>query len=76
VLIGMCGLSGVVLVLLLHVDPLTAYLATTPGGLDSVSIIALGSGSNVAIVLAIQMLRLFAVVASGPPLAKFIGRYA
>jgi membrane AbrB-like protein len=76
VLLGMCALSGVVLVVLLHVDPLTAYLATTPGGLDSVSIIALGSGSNVALVLAIQTLRLFAVVASGPPLAKLIGRYA
>ena len=76
VLLGMCALSGVLLVVLLHVDPLTAYLATTPGGLDSVSIIALGSGSNVALVLAIQMLRLFAVVASGPPLAKLIGRYA
>ena len=76
VLLGMCALSGVLLVVLLHVDPLTAYLATTPGGLDSVSIIALGSGSNVALVLAIQMLRLFAVIASGPPLAKFIGRYA
>ena len=32
---------------LLHTDPLTAYLATTPGGLDSVSIIALGSGSKI-----------------------------
>jgi membrane AbrB-like protein len=76
VLLGMCALAGVLLVVLIHVDPLTAYLATTPGGLDSVSIIALGSGSNVALVLAIQMLRLFAVVASGPPLAKFIGRIA
>jgi uncharacterized protein len=76
VLLGMCALAGVVLVLLTHVDPLTAYLSTTPGGLDSVSIIALGSGSNVALVLAIQMLRLFAVVASGPPLAKLIGRIA
>ena len=76
VLLVLCALSGVVLVVLVHVDPLTAYLATTPGGLDSVSIIALGSGSNVAIVLAIQMLRVFAVVASGPPLAKFIGKYA
>ncbi len=76
VLLGMCALAGVLLVLLVHVDPLTAYLATTPGGLDSVSIIALGSGSNVALVLAIQMLRLFAVVASGPPLAKLIGRIA
>jgi membrane AbrB-like protein len=76
VLLTLCALAGVLLVVLVHVDPLTAYLATTPGGLDSVSIIALGSGSNVALVLAIQMLRLFAVVASGPPLAKLIGRIA
>jgi membrane AbrB-like protein len=76
VLLGMCALAGALLVLLVHVDPLTAYLATTPGGLDSVAIIALGSGSNVALVLAIQMLRLFAVVVSGPPLAKLIGRIA
>ncbi len=75
VLLALCALSGVLLVVLLHADPLTAYLATTPGGLDSVSIIALGSGSNVALVLAIQMLRLFAVVASGPPLAKAISRF-
>jgi len=76
VLLGLCALVGVLLVVLMHADPLTAYLATTPGGLDSVSIIALGSGSNVALVLAIQMLRLFAVVASGPPLAKAISRFA
>ena len=76
VLLAMCALAGVLLVVLVHVDPLTAYLATTPGGLDSVSIIALGSGSNVPLILAIQTLRLFAVVASGPPLAKLIGRTA
>ena len=76
VLLAMCALAGVLLVVLVHVDPLTAYLATTPGGLDSVSIIALGSGSNVPLILAIQTLRLFAVVASGPPLAKLIGRIA
>lgn len=76
VLLGLCGLSAVLLVVLLHTDPLTAYLATTPGGLDSVAIIALGSGTNIALILAIQVLRLFAVVATGPPLAKLIGRFA
>lgn len=76
VLLAMCALGGLLLVVLIHVDPLTAYLATTPGGLDSVSIIALGSSSNVPLIIAIQALRLFAVVASGPPLAKLIGRFA
>ncbi len=76
VLLALCAVSGALLVALVHVDPLTGYLATTPGGLDSVAIIALGSGSNAALVLAIQMLRLFAVVACGPPLANVIARFA
>ena len=75
-MIAFCGGLAFVLSRSLGIDPLTAYLATTPGGLDSVSIIALGSGSNVPLILAIQTLRLFAVVASGPPLAKLIGRTA
>ena len=58
------------------VDPLTAYLATTPGGLDSVTAIALGSGANVPLVLAVQALRVFVVILSGPPLAKLIARIA
>jgi membrane AbrB-like protein len=76
VLLALCAVSGVLLVLLVKTDPLTAYLATTPGGLDSVSLIALGSSSNVAFVLAIQMLRLLAVVICGPPMAKTIARFA
>lgn len=76
VLLALCGVSAVLLVAWLHVDPLTAYLATTPGGLDSVAIIALGSGSNVALVVAIQIVRLFVVIGSGPSLAKLIARLA
>lgn len=76
VLLALCAVSGVLLVVLVKTDPLTAYLATTPGGLDSVSIIALGSGSNVAFVLAIQLLRMIAVVVCGPPMAKAIARFA
>jgi uncharacterized protein len=40
-------------------------LATTPGGIDSVAIVALGSGANAPLVLAIQMLRVLAVIAAG-----------
>jgi uncharacterized membrane protein AbrB (regulator of aidB expression) len=57
----------------MHVDALTA---STPGGLDSVTAIALGSGADVPLVLAIQALRLFAVIASGPSIAKLIARAA
>jgi hypothetical protein len=40
---------------------LTAYLATSPGGLDSVAIIAVGTHSDVSFVLAVQTLRLLVV---------------
>jgi hypothetical protein len=49
---------------------LTAYLATTPGGLDAVAIIALGSGADAPLVLAVQLLRLFAVVLAGSLLGR------
>ena len=61
-LIGLCAAVGEELRGLIHADPLTAYLATSPGGLDSVSIIALGGGANVPLVLAIQTLRVFLVI--------------
>ncbi len=76
VLVLLCCLSAALLVTVLHVDPLTAYLATTPGGIDSVTAIALGSGANVPLVLAIQALRLFVVLLTAPALAKLIARSA
>jgi membrane AbrB-like protein len=76
VLIALCAASGELLVLFAHIDPMTAYLATTPGGLDTVPIIALDAGSNLPLILAVQTMRVFAVVASGPPLAKLISRLA
>ncbi|PWC37909.1 AbrB family transcriptional regulator [Azospirillum sp. TSO35-2] len=75
-MIALCSLSAWFLVSLLPTDPLTAFLATSPGGLDSVVVIALGSGVDLPLVLALQTLRLFIVVLSGPPLARLIARYA
>ncbi len=75
-LIALCALSAWVLTDTLHTDRLTAYLATSPGGLDSVAIISLGSGANIPFVLAIQTLRLFAVILTGPAIAKLITRFA
>lgn len=75
-LIALCGLSAWLLTHLLHIDPLTAYLATTPGGLDAVAIIAIGSHADVSFVMAIQTLRLFVVIVTGPQIAKLICRYA
>lgn len=75
-LIGLCALSAWLLTRFLPIDGLTAFLATSPGGLDSVAIIAVGSNADVPFVLAIQTLRLFLVVLVGPPLARLIARTA
>ncbi|MDP9458224.1 MAG: AbrB family transcriptional regulator [Actinomycetota bacterium] len=65
-----CAGLGWALAALTGADPLTAYLATTPGGLDSVAVVAVGSGADASLVLAVQMLRLFAVVLAGALLGR------
>ena len=74
-LMGLCALSAWLLTLYPGLDGLTAYLATSPGGLDSVAAIAVGSRADVPFVLALQSLRLFAVVAVGPLLARLLCRH-
>jgi membrane AbrB-like protein len=66
-----CGLAFL-LVRLLGVDPLTAYLATSPGGLDSVAIIAAASKVDLSFVMALQTARLLIVMLIGPRLARLI----
>lgn len=45
---------------------LDAYLATTPGGLYAVLAVAFGSGANTTFVVAVQSLRVFAMVLLAP----------
>jgi uncharacterized protein len=66
-----CAGLGWMLAALTPVDGLTAYLANAPGGIDSVAIMALGSGADAPLVLAVQMLRLFAVVLAGSLLGRW-----
>ncbi|MBT5049635.1 MAG: AbrB family transcriptional regulator [Rhodospirillaceae bacterium] len=73
-LILLCGLSAVMLVWLVDTDPLTAFLATIPGGLDAIAIIAVDSNADISFVLALQTVRLFVVIITGPMLAKLICR--
>ena len=54
------------------VSLLDAYLATTPGGLYAVLPIAYGSGADVAFVLAVQGLRLFAMVLAAPVVVRWL----
>ncbi len=75
-LIGLCAFSAWLLSQWTGIDPLTAYLATSPGGLDSIAVIAAGSSANVPFVLALQTMRLFVVILTGPLIARLISRYA
>ncbi len=73
-LIAACAGIAVIVAHLTHLDPLTAYLATSPGGLDSVAVIAASSSVNVPFVMAFQTARFLMVVLTGPALAKYMAR--
>jgi membrane AbrB-like protein len=67
-----CGLLGLLLSAVTGVDRLTAYLATTPGGLFAVLATAADSGSDVTYVLAVQVIRVFAMLLVAPVLARWL----
>ncbi|WP_211254931.1 AbrB family transcriptional regulator [Nevskia soli] len=72
-LIAFCAGLSWCLSMLLHIDPLTAYLATSPGGLDSVAIIAASSPQvDMSFVMALQGVRLIFVIALAPTLVKLV----
>lgn len=74
-LMTFCGGIAFLLTKLLGLDPLTAYLATSPGGMDSVAIIAAASGKvDLSFVMALQMARFLFVLLVGPPLARLVSR--
>jgi membrane AbrB-like protein len=74
VLIALCGGVGFVLVATVGVDPLTAYLATSPGGADSIAIIAASSHVDLPFVMALQTARFIVVLLVSPALARLIAR--
>ncbi|MDR3493133.1 MAG: AbrB family transcriptional regulator [Ancalomicrobiaceae bacterium] len=77
-LVALCGGFAALLVAVVGVDPLTAYLATSPGGADSVAIISASSNKvNVAFVMAMQTARFLFVLLAGPWIARLVaGRMA
>jgi membrane AbrB-like protein len=71
-LIAFCGGLALLLTRFLGVDPLTAYLATSPGGMDTVAIIAASSKVDVSFVMALQTARFVIVLLVGPRLARLV----
>jgi membrane AbrB-like protein len=70
-LMAICGGLAVMLVVFAGIDPLSAYLATSPGGADSVAIIAASSHVNLPFVMAMQACRVFIIIVTGPSLMRF-----
>jgi membrane AbrB-like protein len=66
-----CGGLAVVLAEWVGIAPLTAYLATSPGGVDAVAIIAATAKVDVGFVMALQLARTLLVLLVGPIFSRF-----
>jgi membrane AbrB-like protein len=76
VLILFCCALAFLLSRILGIDLLTAYLATSPGGMDSIAIIASASGKvDLPLVMALQAVRFFFVLVLGAPIARMVARW-
>ena len=76
-LIVFCAGVAWCLTLVVHVDPLTAYLATSPGGVDVAAVIAASTPRvDLPFVLALQSIRLFATVALSPLLVRLVVKHS
>lgn len=71
-MLAICGGIAAFMVVAGGIDPLTAYLATSPGGADSIAIIAASTDVDVSFVMAMQTVRMIAVLFVAPVLTKFI----
>ncbi|MDH6264850.1 membrane AbrB-like protein [Rhizobium sp. SG_E_25_P2] len=73
-LIALSALLALVLRLFLPIDMLTAFLATAPGSIETVAIVAIAGHADVSVVLAFQTVRMLVVVLFGPFIMKQIAR--
>jgi hypothetical protein len=73
-LMAFCASLAWVLVKTVGVDPLTAYLATSPGGVDSAAIIAASTKVDMSFVMSMQVARLLIILSIGPAISRWIAR--
>ncbi len=73
-LLAICIALAGLLTVIAGTDPLTAYLAMSPGGADSIAIIAAGSAVDVPFVMAMQLTRFVMVLVIGPRFSRFVAR--
>jgi hypothetical protein len=70
VLIIFCGFTGLFFSRLIGTSPLSGYLATSPGGGDTIAIIAFGCGADVSLIFAVQIFRTLVILFTGPYLTN------
>lgn len=75
-LIALCGVSGLMISLVCGVDLLTGYLATSPGGVDSILIIAASTPVDLPFILSAQVVRIILVLLVGPYAAQALAKHA
>lgn len=73
-LVVICGLISLPVGYLAGVDPITAFLATIPGGLDAVAIVAATSGADLPFVMLFQTARFVIALFIGVPLVRHLTR--
>lgn len=73
-LISISACFGLLLSAVSGLDLKTAFLATAPGSIETVALVAFATKANVAAVLAFQTVRMFAVVLFGPFIVSHLVR--
>lgn len=73
-LVAICAGLSWLLVVFAGIDPLSAYLAMSPGGADTVAIIAASTKVDVPFVMAMQTTRFLLIVLIGPVMARMLTR--
>ena len=74
-LLAFCGGLAFILSRAAGIDPLSAYLATSPGGMDSIAIISASSHVDLPFVMTLQTVRFVMVLVVGPAFARFLARH-
>lgn len=73
-LILLCAGLAAMMVVFGGIDPMTAYLATSPGGADSIAIIAASTTVDMRFVMAMQITRLVIVMIIAPTFSRWVVR--
>lgn len=71
-IIAICAINAIYLIKYHQIDPLTAFLATSPGGVDTITIIAMSMNVDLHFVFAMQAARFFVVLLLSPTIARWL----